>query len=105
MRAIPCPNVPDANVMRSFDPIRFSFNNTIFYLQTIASPDRRFLYNFIQIEGSKTDCQKFWATVSVKPCDNFTSCHASATLQPITLDQHCRDDLQAIGVALVTPER
>jgi len=105
VRAIPCPNVPDANVMRSFDPIRFSFNNTIFYLQTIASPDRRFLYNFIQIEGSKTDCQKFWATVSVKPCDNFTSCHASATLQPITLDQHCRDDLQAIGVALVTPER
>ena len=44
--------------MRSFDPVRFSFNGDNFYLQTIAAPERRFLYNFVQMEGSKEECNR-----------------------------------------------
>ena len=109
IRAIPGPPNNDINnatfLMKSFDPVRFTFGGNNFYLQTIASLDRRFLYHFVQIEGSKSDCSKYWVKISVIPCNNFTSALASTTVRPITLDQHCRDDLQAIGLALVTPER
>ena len=32
---------------------RFNFDKRTFYLQTIASTDSRYLYNFVQMEGTK----------------------------------------------------
>ena len=91
--------------LKSFDPIRFTFAGQNFYLQTIASQDRRLLYHFVQLEGNKEDCSKFWVKITVSSVGSFTPSHASQTVRPAPLDQHCRDDLQAIGFTLVMTER
>ena len=91
--------------LKSFDPIRFTFAGHNFYLQTIASQDRRLLYHFVQLEGNKEDCVKFWVKITVSSVGSFTPSHASQTVRPAPLDQHCRDDLQAIGFTLVMTER
>ena len=91
--------------LKSFDPIRFTFAGHNFYLQTIASQDRRLLYHFVQLEGNKEDCTKFWVKITVSSVGSFTPSHASQTVRPAPLDQHCRDDLQAIGFTLVMTER
>ena len=91
--------------LKSFDPIRFTFAGHNFYLQTIASQDRRLLYHFVQLEGNKEDCVKFWVKITVSSVGSFTPSHASQTVRPAPLDQHCRDDLLAIGFTLVMTER
>ena len=91
--------------LKSFDPIRFTFAEENFYLQTIASQDRRLLYHFVQMEGNREDCNRFWVKLTVSSVGSFTPSHASQTVRPAPLDQHCRDDLQAIGYTLVMTER
>merc|ERR1712059_232568 len=76
-----------------------------FYLQTIASPDRRLLYHFVQLEGNRTDCAKFLASITVASFIPTTPHRVSQTVQPTPLDLHCREDLLAIGEALVMTER
>jgi hypothetical protein len=41
------------NVVTIFTRFRFTFDNRIFYLQTVASTDSRYLYSFVQMEGTK----------------------------------------------------
>jgi len=91
--------------LRSFDPIRFTFSGSIFYLQTITSPDRRLLYNFVQLEGTKGDCAKYWASITVCSFSPFTASQVCQTVRPTQLDLHCRDDLQSIGEALLMTEK
>jgi len=91
--------------LRSFDPIRFTFSGAIFYLQTISSPDRRFLYNFIQLEGTKSDCSKYWASITVASFNPYTASQVCQTVRPTPLDLHCRDDLQSIGEAILMTEK
>jgi len=106
-RFIPSQNQGQQNSfqLRSFDPIRFSFNGIIFYLQTITSPDRRFLYNFVQLEGTKEDCNKYWASITVASFNPYTASQVCQTVRPTPLDLHCRDDLQSIGEAIVMTEK
>ena len=109
VRSIPTPAARDTNntasYMRSFEPIRFTFNGDNFYLQTIVNPERRFMYNFIQMEGSKEDCSKYLVKVSMSSCDPDNPLDSSSTIRPVTLDQHCRDDLMTIEQAMATTER
>merc|ERR1719397_2336223 len=89
--------------LRSFPPICLSLEGEHFYLQTIASPDRSLVYHFLQLEGSKEDCQSFWVKISVSGLERFTPCHsnqimrpvssgqASQTMRPVPIDLHCRD--------------
>ena len=76
-RSIPMPPLQDSGnttqLMKSFEPVRFTFAGETFYLQTIVSPDRRYLYHFVQMEGSKADCSQFSVKISVMACTNFTS--------------------------------
>ena len=109
VRALPASTpVSDLNnatfFMRSFDPVRFTHAGAVFYLQTIVSPDRRFLHSFVQLEGSRAECGRWWVRLSVQPCSAFTQSQASVTVRPVTLDHHCRDDLQTIGHAQITPQ-
>jgi len=105
-RYIPSQNTNHQNFhLRSFDPIRFTFMGAIFYLQTITTPDRRFLYHFIQLEGTKGDCEKYWASITVASFNPFTASQVCQTVRPTPLDLHCRDDLQSIGEAIVMTER
>ena len=109
VRALPASTpVTDLNnatfFMRSFDPVRFTHAGAVFYLQTIVSPDRRFLHSFVQLEGSRAECGRWWVRLSVQPCSAFTQSQASVTVRPVTLDHHCRDDLQTIGHAQITPQ-
>ena len=108
IRGVPAvlgPPGPVFQGLKSFDPIRFTFAGQNFYLQTIASQDRRLLYHFVQLEGNREDCNKFWVKLTVSSVGRFTPSHASQTVRPAPLDQHCRDDLQAIGYTLVMTER
>eukprot|EP00092_Neocalanus_flemingeri_P015927 GFUD01017244.1.p1 GENE.GFUD01017244.1~~GFUD01017244.1.p1 ORF type:complete len:1121 (-),score=378.11 GFUD01017244.1:210-3572(-) len=91
--------------LRSFDPIRFTFSGSIFYLQTITSPDRRLLYNFVQMEGTKESCAKYWASITVASFNPYTASQVCQTVRPTPLDLHCRDDLQSIGEALLMTEK
>jgi len=106
-RYIPSQNQGQQNAfqLRSFDPIRFTFCGVIFYLQTITSPDRRFLYNFVQLEGTKEDCNKYWASITVASFNPYTASQVCQTVRPTPLDLHCRDDLQSIGEAIVMTEK
>ena len=107
-RCIPGPPIQDGNtaqLMKSHEPVRFTFAGEAFYLQTIVSQDKRFLYHFVQMEGSKADCSRFEVRISVMGCSAFTSARASSTTWPSTLDQHCREDLIAIGNAAITQEK
>ena len=109
VRALPASTpVSDLNnatfFMRSFDPVRFTHAGAVFYLQTIVSADRRFLHSFVQLEGSRAECGRWWVRLSVQPCSAFTQSQASVTVRPVTLDHHCRDDLQTIGHAQITPQ-
>ena len=76
-RAIPGPPLQDSGntqqLMKSFEPVRFTFAGETFYLQTIVSSDKRFLYHFVQMEGSKADCSRFSVKISVMGCSAFTS--------------------------------
>ena len=76
-RSIPGPPLQDsgntAQLMKSFEPVRFTFAGETFYLQTIVSSDKRFLYHFVQMEGSKADCLRFSVKISVMGCTSFTS--------------------------------
>ena len=85
----------------SADPIRFIFSGCIFYLQTIVSPDNNFIYNFVQMEGTVYDCAKFW--VSIKASSRVPGIARSICqrLRPVSLDMHCRDDLQSVGDSLI----
>ena len=88
------------------DPIRFTFSKEIFYLQTIACPDRRLLYHFVQVEGGEEDSRRFWAKISVASVDRLIKKgHATMTMRPTILDHHCRSNLLDIGNALVMTER
>ena len=90
----------------SCDPIRFRFAQENFYLQTIASPDRRLLYHFVQVEGGEEDTRRFWVKISVSSLDRSTQAgHATMTMRPTLLDPHSKSNLQAIGDALVMTER
>ncbi len=54
------------NVVTVFSRFRFTFDNRIFYLQTVASTDSRYLYSFVQMEGTKVrycTCVQFKGTV------------------------------------------
>jgi len=106
-RYIPSQNLGNQNTfqLRSFDPIRFTFSGVIFYLQTITSPDRRFLYSFVQLEGTKDDCSKYWANITVASFNPYTASQVCQTVRPTPLDLHCRDDLQSIGEAIVMTEK
>jgi len=106
-RYIPSQNMGSQNTfqLRSFDPIRFTYSGVIFYLQTITSPDRRFLYNFVQLEGTKEDCNKYWASITVASFNPYTASQVCQTVRPTPLDLHCRDDLQSIGEAIVMTEK
>ena len=87
------------------DPIRFIFSDCVFYLQTIVSPDRKFIYNFVQMEGTASDCAKFLVFIKVSSSNPVIPRGAFQTLRPITLDLHCKDDLHAIGDTLIMTER
>lgn len=106
-RYIPSQNMGQQNTfqLKSFDPIRFTFSGAIFYLQTITSPDKRFLYNFVQLEGTKEDCAKYWASITVASFNPYTASQVCQTVRPNPLDLHCRDDLQSIGEAIVMTEK
>lgn len=101
----PDTRLPGNFTLRSFDPLRFTYDGIVFYLQTISSPDKRLLYHFIQLEGTKKDCTNYWATISVGSFNPNTPYHVCQTIQPTPLDLHCRDDLFSIGEALVMTER
>ena len=81
------------------------FDGRHFFVQSIASPDKTLLYNFVQIEGNKTDCNKYSVKITLKPCDESKLNNVSVTMRPNTLDQHCEDDLQNIDGVLVTTKR
>lgn len=83
----------------------FMFDGRQFFVQTIASPDKTLLYNFVQIEGNKTDCNKYSVKITLKPGDESKLNNISVTMRPNTLDQHCEDDLQNIDEVLVTTKR
>ena len=87
--------------LRSFDPIRFTLRGSLFYLQTIASQCRRFLYNFVQLEGSRAECGEWWARVRVASWAPGLASQVCQTVRPSSLDQHCRDDLESIGEKIV----
>ena len=92
--------------LMSCDPIRFTFAQENFYLQTIASPDRRLLYHFVQVEGAEEDSRRFWVKISVNSLDRSTQAgHATMTMRPTILDGYRKSNLQAIGNALVMTER
>lgn len=106
-RFIPLQNQGNQNTfeLKSFDPIRFTYAGVIFYLQTIRSPDRRFLYSFVQLEGTKEDCNNYWANITVASFNPYTASQVCQTVRPTPLDLHCRDDLQSIGEAIVMTEK
>jgi hypothetical protein len=55
------------NVVTVFTRLRFTFDNRIFYLQTVASTDSRYLYSFVQMEGTKVPVLSVIA-FSLKQC-------------------------------------
>ena len=92
--------------LMSCDPIRFTFAKENFYLQTIASPDRRLLYHFVQMEGGEEDTLRFWVKISVSSLDKkIQRGQATMTMRPTTLDNHSSLDVQAISNSLVMTER
>ena len=99
-RTLPTPQ------LRSFDPIRFTFAQENFYLQTLPSPDRRLLYHFVQVEGGEEDTMRFWVKISVSSPERLSKKgHATMTMRPTILDHHCSQDFQAGDNALVMTER
>ena len=99
-RTLPTPQ------LTSFEPIRFTFAQESFYLQTIASPDRRLLYHFVQVEGVEEDTKRFWVKISVSSLERLTQKgHATMTMRPTILDHHCSQNFQASDNALVMTER
>ena len=99
-RSLPSPQ------LTSFEPIRFTFAQESFYLQTIASPDRRLLYHFVQVEGMEEDTRRFWVKISVSSLERSSQKgQATMTMRPTILDHHCTANFQAIDNALVMTER
>ena len=85
------------------DPIRFTFAGENFYLQTIASHDRRLLYNFVQVEGGQEDSERFWVKISVNSLDrSVQKGHATMTMRPTILNHLSSSDLRN---ALVMTDR
>jgi len=96
---------PDEFQLRSLAPIRFQNYDKTFYLQTIASPDSRHLYTFLQAECNREECDRFWATITVSSFNPYTVSQVKQTIRPTPLDLHCKDDLLGIGEAVVLTER
>merc|ERR1719369_2471954 len=61
--------------------------------------------NFVQLEGTKSDCSKYWASITVASFNPYTASQVCQTARPTPLDLHCRDDLQSIGEAIVMTEK
>ena len=94
--------------LQSWHPIRFTFAKENFYLQTIASPDRRLLYHFVQVEGREEDTLRFWVKISVSSLDKKVhKGQATMTMRPSILDHHTSLNDQAIIISnsLVMTER
>ena len=66
---------------------------------------QRFLYNFLQLEGTKEDCNKYWASITVASFNPYTASQVCQTVRPTPLDLHHRDNLQSIGEAIVMTEK
>jgi len=91
--------------LRSLEPLRFLHGEQTFYLQTIASRDARHLYSFVQAEGTREECAKYWVTITIASFNPGHSAQVCQTLRPTPLDLHCYDDLLSIGDAVVLTER
>ena len=91
--------------LRSLEPLRFLHGEQTFYLQTIASRDARHLYSFVQAEGTRAECAKYWVTITIASFNPGHSAQVCQTLRPTPLDLHCYDDLLSIGDAVVLTER
>ena len=59
----------------------------------------------MQLEGTKEDCNKYWASITVASFNPYTASQVCQTVRPTPLDLHYRDDLQSIGEAIVMTEK
>lgn len=84
----------------SFEPIRFKFDGRIFYLQSVGSTDKKFLYNFVQMEGSIPECCTYKAHISlVGEGSSVEDIKHSVPITPI--DLHCVEDFGEIGYMMI----
>jgi len=86
--------------LTDFQPLRFMFDNRIFYLQSIASDDAKLLYNFVQMEGDRAQCCGYKANISL--ISDEQGCEPMKHSVQITpLDLHCKDNFGQIGFMMI----
>jgi len=80
-------------------PFRFRYDDHIFYYQVMNPANSPIIYNFVQMEGSLSDCCKYRCHIQLLGEGNIPGFSQSVHITP--LDLHCSDDLQKIGFVMI----
>jgi len=84
---------PSRSSLQSFEPVRFIYEGRQCFLQTVDSDNKKMIFFFVQMCGTREECGGYSATIKVSGKGGFT---ASQVCQVTSLDLHCQDDQQAI---------
>jgi len=90
------------DLIHSLDPVRFTFEGRPCFLQSMASDDSRFMFHFVQMCGTREECQRYNAKIDILGRGGLIS---SQNCQLIPLDLHCLDDQDMIGARLVMQDQ
>jgi len=80
-------------------PFRFRYDGHMFYYQVMNPANSAIIYNFVQMEGSLSDCCKYRCHIQLLGEGNIPGFSQSVHITP--LDLHCSDDLQKIGFVMI----